>query len=315
MFHVDTHTHIISPDTAAYPAAPLGGHRSTWSQERPTDIDGLLRAADDAGVDRLVVVQASTVYGFDNNYVADQLARHADRISGICSVDFLSPDAVGDLRHWIDERGFSGVRIRAADGTTAVPTPGRGLDDERMAPVWQFLSDRRVPVCIQMHAQHAPILAGLLQQYPGLTAVLDHAGRPQLGDDTPLYPDASGAASETAPGATPGVTPLSETGRVFIKLTPPAVLRAQREAGSAAPLLRALVEEFGPAHVMWGSNYPASAGTLSELADLVKGQLPSLDAGGLAMIAGGTAAQLYGLAPADASTGTSDSASNSASRS
>ncbi|MFE6483282.1 amidohydrolase family protein [Streptomyces sp. NPDC057757] len=290
MFNVDTHTHIISPDTDTYPAAPLGGHRSNWSEERPTDIDGLLRQADAAAVDHLVVVQASTVYGFDNSYVADQLARHADRISGICSVDFLSPDAVGDLRHWIDERGFSGVRIRAADGTTAVPTPGRGLDDERMAPVWQFLSDRRVPVCIQMHAQHAPILASLLKQYPGLTVVLDHAGRPRLDDDTSPYPDA------------PGATPLGETGRVFIKLTPPAVLRAQREAGSAAPLVRTLVEEFDAAHVMWGSNYPASAGTLAELAELVKEQLPSLDATALAMIAGGTAARLYGLVSAAAST-------------
>ena len=179
-------------------------------------------------------------------------------------MDFLSPKVVDDLHHWIDERGFSGVRIRAADGTTAVPTPGRGLDDERMAPVWQFLSDRRVPVCIQMHAQHAPILAGLLQQYPGLTAILDHAGRPQLDDAAP-YP------------STAGVPQLEETGRVFIKLTPPAVLRAQRESGSAAPVVRTLIEKFGAANVMWGSNFPASAGSLSELHDLIKTQLPSLD--------------------------------------
>ncbi|MFF7329533.1 amidohydrolase family protein [Streptomyces sp. NPDC090306] len=291
MFHVDTHTHIISADTGAYPAAPLGGHRSGWSQERPNDIDGLLRQADAASVEHLVVVQASTVYGFDNTYVADQLVRHADRISGVCSVDFLSPTAVDDLHHWIDERGFSGVRIRAADGTTAVPTPGRGLDDERMAPVWQFLSDRRVPVCIQMHAQHAPILAGLLQQYPGLVAVLDHGGRPRLGDGTTPYPDA------------PGLPSLGDTGRVFLKLTPPAVLRAQREAGSAAPLFRALIEEFGAAHVMWGSNYPASEGKLSELFGLVRDQLPQLDDTDLAQIAGGTAARVYGLA------GAADSAS------
>jgi predicted TIM-barrel fold metal-dependent hydrolase len=282
MSRVDTHTHIISPDTTAYPAAPLGGHRSTWSGERPVDIDGLLRQADAAGLDRLVVVQASTVYGFDNSYVADQLARRPDRISGVCSVDFLSPKAVDDLHHWVDERGFSGVRIRAADGTTAVPTPGRGLDDERMTPVWQFLSDRRVPVCVQMHAQHAPVLAGLLQQHPGLTVVLDHAGRPQLDGDG-LYPTAT------------GLPPITETGRVYVKLTPPAVLRAQREAGSAAPLVRALVEEFGAAHVLWGSNFPASAGSMAALFELITAQLPPLDATDLDLITGDNAARLYGL--------------------
>ncbi|MEV7045336.1 amidohydrolase family protein [Amycolatopsis sp. NPDC051061] len=281
MFSVDTHTHIISSDTTAYPAAPLGGHRSEWSRERPAGIDGLLREADVAGVDHLVVVQASTVYGFDNSYVADELARHPGRLSGVCSVDFLSPKAVDDLGHWIDERGFSGVRIRAADGTTAVPTPGRGLDDERMTPVWEFLSERRVPVCVQMHAQHAPILSGLLQRYEGLTVVLDHAARPQLDSAAP-YP-----------------SPLSGTGRVYVKLTPPVVLRAQREAGSAAPLVETLVKEFGADHVLWGSNFPASAGSLSELSDLVGRQLPALDEDELALITGGTAARLYGVTVAE----------------
>ncbi|GAB3348566.1 amidohydrolase family protein [Amycolatopsis echigonensis] len=283
MFRVDAHTHIISPDTAAYPAAPLGGRRSDWSRERPADIDGLLREADAAGVDHLVVVQASTVYGFDNSYVADQLTRHPDRLSGVCSVDFLSPQAVDDLTHWIDERGFSGVRIRAADGTTAVPTPGRGLDDERMTPVWQFLSDRRVPVCIQMHAEHTPILAGLLDRYPGLTVVLDHAARPRLGEGASPYPE---------------LARLRDSRRVFVKLTPPAVLRAEREAGSAAPVVRTLVEEFGIDHMLWGSNFPASAGSLAELADLVAAQLPALDASQRALVAGGTAARLYGVAVA-----------------
>ncbi|MBB4683993.1 amidohydrolase family protein [Amycolatopsis jiangsuensis] len=283
MFSVDTHTHIISPDTTAYPAAPLGGHRSEWSRERPADLDELLRQADAAGVEHLVLVQASTVYGFDNSYVADQLGRHPGRLSGVCSVDFLSPKAVDDLGHWIGERGFSGVRIRAADGTTAVPTPGRGLDDERMTPVWEFLSRHRVPVCIQMHAQHAPVLAGLLARYPGLTVVLDHAARPRLDAGTDPYPTAD------------GLPRLSETGRVFVKLTPPAVLRAQREAGSAEPLFRALVGEFGAAHVLWGSNFPASAGSLSELAALVRAALPELGDAELALITGGTAARLYGL--------------------
>lgn len=277
MFTVDTHTHVIAPDTTAYPPDPLGGHRSAWSQERPIDIDGLLREADAAGVDRLVLVQASTVYGFDNSYVADELARHEDRVSGVCSVDFLSPRAVEDLRHWIEERGFSGVRIRAADGTTAVPTPGRGLADERMAPVWRYVSDRQVPVCIQMHAEHAPLLESLLREHPGLTVVLDHAGRPRL-DQPSLYP-----------------TGLGATGRVFAKITPPAVLRAQREVGSAAPLVAGLVEEFGAANLLWGSNFPASQGSLAQLRDLVVDQLPPLPDPDLERVLGDNAARLYGL--------------------
>ncbi|MGH1556583.1 hypothetical protein ACRAWF_47080 [Streptomyces sp. L7] len=47
---VDTHTHVISPDTARYPHAPVGGRQSAWSQAHPVDIDGLVHALDEAGV-------------------------------------------------------------------------------------------------------------------------------------------------------------------------------------------------------------------------------------------------------------------------
>ncbi|MFP5303527.1 hypothetical protein R2R70_20325, partial [Cobetia sp. SIMBA_158] len=60
---IDTHTHAISPDTQRYPLAPVGGHQSEWSAKRPVDYEGLLASMDEAGIDRAVVVQASTVYG------------------------------------------------------------------------------------------------------------------------------------------------------------------------------------------------------------------------------------------------------------
>src|SRR4051812_19177495 len=118
----DLHTHIISPDLDRYPFSPLGGKQSAWSAERPVDLDGLLRNLDAAGIEKAAVVQASTVYGFDNRYAADALVGHEDRLIGVCSVDFVAADAIDQVKYWIDERGFAGVRIRAADGTTPVPS-------------------------------------------------------------------------------------------------------------------------------------------------------------------------------------------------
>ena len=45
---VDTHTHVISPDTARYPTDPIGGRQSTWSQAHPVDDEGLIHALDEA---------------------------------------------------------------------------------------------------------------------------------------------------------------------------------------------------------------------------------------------------------------------------
>jgi L-fuconolactonase len=287
MEYFDTHTHAISPDTTAYPPSPLGGTRSEWSQTRPVDVDGLVRALDDAGVHRAALVHASTVYGFDNSYAADALAQHPDRLVGVCSVDFLADTAVEDLRHWIEERGFSGVRIRVSDGTTKVPTPGAGVADERMAAVWAYVAEHRVPVCIQMHSKDTGKLVTVLERHPDLIILLDHLGRPNA-TGGPEYPmlDELGA--------------LAAYGGVHLKITPPGLKRIDDEPGAeTVEVLRRIAGTFGTHRVTWGSNFPASAGTLRELRDRIQSQLTWLDDAALAGVMSTNATRVYDLAAAD----------------
>ncbi|WP_030899324.1 amidohydrolase family protein [Streptomyces sp. NRRL F-5126] len=282
MHYFDTHTHAISADTAAYPPKPLGGTRSQWSEQRPADVDGLVRELDAAGVERAALVHASTVYGFDNRYAADALARHPDRLVGVCAVDFLAESAVDDLKYWIEERGLSGVRIRVSDGTTKVPTPGSGVSDARMEAVWDYVAAQHIPVCIQMHSKDTPKLIDVLEPRPGMTVLLDHAGRPNAAGGPP-YPH------------------LAELGRlarfqgVHLKVTPPALRRlADEPAADVTEVVRRLVETFGVERVMWGSNFPASSGTLAELRDGIEAHLSWLDDADRAAVLGGNAARVYG---------------------
>ncbi|WP_306322139.1 MULTISPECIES: amidohydrolase [unclassified Streptomyces] len=281
MHYFDTHTHAMSSDTDAYPVAPLGGTRSQWSQSRPVDVSGLIRHLDEAGVERAALVHASTVYGFDNRYAADALARHPDRLVGVCAVDFLSDSAVPDLQHWIEERGFSGVRIRVSDGTTKVPTPGSGISDERMGAVWDYVESRGVPVCVQMHSKDAGKLAQVLDTRPTLTVLLDHAGRP----------DASGGADY------PRLAELGQLARfpgVHLKITPPALNRLGGDPEVDVPeVLRRLAAAFGTDRLMWGSNFPASEGTLRELRDWIEGHLSWMAPDELAKVLGGNAARVF----------------------
>lgn len=287
MLYFDTHTHAVSDDATAYPVRPLGGTRSEWSKTRAVDVDGLLRSLDDAEVERAALVHASTVYGFDNRYAADALAKHPDRLVGVCAVDFLSDSAVDDLQHWVEERGFSGVRIRVSDGTTKVPTPGSGVTDERMGAVWDYVEKRGLPVCIQMHSKDAAKLAEVLEAHPTLTVLLDHAGRP----------DATGGPEY------PHLVELGQLARfqgVHLKITPPALHRLANEPGvDPTEVLARLTGIFGADHVMWGSNFPASAGELRELRDTILDRLPSMDDQQLAGVLGGNAARVYGVAGDD----------------
>lgn len=279
----DTHVHAISRDMDSYPLKPLGGNQSDWSKTRPVDVDGLIEHLDLAGVDQAVLVQASTAYGYDNRYAADALAAHPDRLVGVCSVDFLSDTAVADLRYWIEDRGFSGVRIRVSDGLTKVSTPGLGLSDERMQPVWDYVGRARIPVCVQMHSKDTAKLVEVLRAHPDTTVLLDHAGRP----------DASGG---------PPYDKLAELGQlaefpgVHLKVTPSALRRLHAEPGAdVTDVLKRLVQDFGSDHVMWGSDFPAFDGPLSDARAAIEREFAWLDQGARAEVLGANAARVYGV--------------------
>src|SRR5260221_5681555 len=127
---VDAHPHVISRDAARYPRAPLGRKQSDWSQERPVSAEEMLAAMDAAGIERSVLVQASSCYGHDNSYLADSVAAHPQRFSGVFSVDVLAGDALQRIKHW-KARGLSGLRAFVAGHTVAQDVR---LDDSPSLP-------------------------------------------------------------------------------------------------------------------------------------------------------------------------------------
>src|SRR5439155_1270513 len=56
---IDIHPHVISTDETRYPRAPIGGHQSDWSRERPVPYEKMIAAMDTAGIAKSALVQAS----------------------------------------------------------------------------------------------------------------------------------------------------------------------------------------------------------------------------------------------------------------
>jgi predicted TIM-barrel fold metal-dependent hydrolase len=247
---VDIHCHVISTDTARYRRAPIGGHQSDWSKERPVDVEQMIAAMDAAGVATSVLVQASTCYGHDNSYVADAVAPHPDRFTGVCSIDVLAADACDVLRVWLG-KGFTGLRLF----TTGSTMPGQQLgwlDDPKSFPVWELAGERGIPICLQMTAKGIPQVVTLLTRFPKVRVVLDHFARPSL-EDGPPY-----AAADS-------LWQLARFGNVYLKATPHTFLEARRGKATPESFFRRAVAEFGASRIAWGSNFPAAAGTLAEL--------------------------------------------------
>jgi L-fuconolactonase len=274
---IDIHPHVIATDQVRYPLQPLGGQQSTWSVERPTTQEMMVKEMDQAGVAKSAIVQASTAYGHDNSYVADAIAAHPKRFTGVFSVDMLAPDNVEKMKYWLS-RGFSGVRLFTTGST--MPGQATWFDDPRTFPAWQHASDVGIPVCMQMTPQGFPQLRGLLERFPKVRIILDHLARPVLTDGSPFAADREFFA-------------LARNRNVFLKLTPINV--EPKDWGKATPesFFDALIKAFGADHIAWGSNFPATAGTLADILSKAQQALAFASAADREWIFGKTALELY----------------------
>jgi predicted TIM-barrel fold metal-dependent hydrolase len=274
---LDTHTHVISPDSALYPTDPIGGHQSEWSRARPVDAEGLLRAMDAADIEQAVVVQASTVYGHDNRYVTETVRAHRDRLVGVYSLDALAADAVDKIAYWQDQ-GLSGFRLF----TTGSTMPGQGdwLGHADSYPAWAYAEAHGIPVCLQMTMEGIPALRSLLERFPKAIVLLDHCARPVLNEGAPYAASKALLDLATFPG-------------VHLKLTNRTLAASAEGQSTPVDFLRTIIAAFGADHIAWGSNFPAAAGTLAELADTARSVLSELSSDEQQAIARGTARRLY----------------------
>jgi L-fuconolactonase len=262
---IDVHPHVIAADEKRYPLAPLGGKQSEWSRSRPVSAEKMLAAMDEAGIAKSVLVQASTCYGHDNSYVADTVAAQPRRFAGVFSVDMLAADAPARIRHWMS-KGLSGLRVFIAGHTTA---RRERLDDPRAFAAWQCAEEAGLPVCVQLRSNGLGQLESMLQRFPRTRIVLDHMARPTADD----------AGSLLA---------LARHPNLFLKLTTHNVRDARQP-----DFFERVVGAFGASRIAWGSNYPASEGTLASLLAEARQALDSLSSTDRDWIFSRTAKGLY----------------------
>lgn len=274
---IDIHPHIISDDEGRYPPAPLFGKRSEWSKERPTTVETLIAAMDDAGVGKAAVVHSSTTYGFDNSYVVEGCAKYPDRVVAVGSVDILQPDAPTRIREWV-EKGLAGLRLFTG-GSTKEFDPSE-LDDPRSFPAWELCAELGLTMCIQTGPVGLPQVTALAKRFPKVPIILDHLGRPEVADGAPYAKAQS-------------LFELAPLDNIYLKLTPRIFGDVMKEKASAETFFPRVVDAFSAKRMAWGSNFPTSPGALSEILATARAGLACLSDEDRSWIFGKTAQQLY----------------------
>lgn len=275
---IDAHHHLWRFDPIAY----------GWIDEAAAALRrdylhaDLARELTASGLDGAIAVQARQSLA-ENDFLLAQAEASAGRIRGVVGwVDLAADDADEMLGRYAARRGFVGVRHvvqgEADPGFLARPDFNRGV---------ALLRHRRLVYDVLIYAPQLPAAIAFVDRHPSQSFVLDHIAKPSIAAGRL---DQAWMASFREMAKRPHVT-CKLSGVVTEVRDPAWSLETLR------PYLDLAIEAFGPARLMFGSDWPVCRLRV-EYGDWVRTvqavTAPWSDAEQAAFW-GGTAATVYGL--------------------
>jgi len=266
---VDTHVHVVAADRERYPLSP-SGITGDWFREAPASVEQFLGLIDTAGVDRAVLVQAMSAYGFDNRYVVDAARAHVGRLASVVIVDTDDEPALR-LRELADRGGVTGVRLFGIGN----PTLER-LDDPKTFPVWELAAERDLRVVVTILPDQLGELSFMLDRYPATPVVLDHCG----------FPDVSGGPPFVR--AEP-LFALADRSNLHLKVSSHLL-----EQVDPVAFVTRFAAVFGADRLLWGSDFPQTHDrSYAELVELGRAACAGLPTDQQRAFLGGNALRLW----------------------
>src|ERR687896_128395 len=289
----DAHAHVIVPeitgdepwqprvwwDDAGSQTVEIGGRQIHAAVSEFVDIDGILAAQDEAGVDRVLLCPWVPLLYYDaepdeglsrariqNEALAGIVRDHPERVAALGAVPLQDPGlAAAELRELMADGVLRGVEVAAS-------VRGVFLGDDRFEPLWQAAEDTGALVFVHpttrgfdspafqdyylwntvanpletaITAAHM-VMAGVMERHPRLRVLLAHGGgallavRGRLRHAHKFQPQARSRLHESPDVAIRRF--------YFDTLTHDDML------------LSTLIDYVGPEHVLLGSDYPFDMG-------------------------------------------------------
>lgn len=273
----------------------IDAHQHCWQLARPEccwptpELGALYRdftpghwreQAEPAGIHGAVLVQ-SQPDNRDTDYLL-ALAAQYDWIWGLVAwVDIKAPEAPERIRAWV---GASPKLCGFRPMLQAIDDP-HWIEDPAVDPAITEMIAQDLCLDGLVYTEHLPSLQWLAERHPGLRIVIDHGAKP---------PIARGDRIEWRQR----MNNIARCPNVFCKLS-----GLLTEAGTRnrledlRPWVEDLLELFGPARLMWGSDWPVlnQQADYAHWVDMTEQLLSPLASSQRAAIWGGTARKVYRL--------------------
>jgi L-fuconolactonase len=234
--HIDAHQHYWDPARGDYGwlTPDLDALYRTFG---PADLAPLRERAD---VQRTVVVQAAPTVQ-ETRYLLD-LAQDDASVAGVVGwVPMLSRDAPDLIAELARHPKFKGIRPMLQDlpDDDWIVNPG-------LVPAVEALIAHDLAFDALIFARHVDALETFIKRFPTLRIVIDHGGKPPIRDGRSGWQRWAD-----------GITRLASLAHVHCKLSG---LATEAAAGwteaTLQPYVDHLLQSFGPARLMWGSDWP-----------------------------------------------------------
>jgi predicted TIM-barrel fold metal-dependent hydrolase len=232
--YIDAHVHVWTSDTIRYPLKP--GFPKEKMRLPSFTPDELFTHTRPCGVSRVVLIQMS-YYGYDNSYMLDMMRKHRGVFSGVAVID--RQDRPRQTMLELAGRGVRGFRI-----TPGSLPPDHWLDGDGMTTMWKCGADENLAMCPLIDPQYLPAVDRMCLRFPDTPVVIDHFAR--IGIDGQFRkPDLDNLCA------------LKRHRNVYVKVSAFSALgKKQAPYLDLAPMIRRVLDAFGPERLMWATDGP-----------------------------------------------------------
>jgi predicted TIM-barrel fold metal-dependent hydrolase len=232
---IDAHVHVWTPEGERYPLA--AGFRRDEMKPPSFTAEELFTHARPCGVARVVLIQMS-FYGFDNSYMLDTIARFPGVFAGVAVIDDTAVDPTVEMRA-LAKQGVRGFRIYPRNKNV-----DRWLDGSGMQAMWRCGGEEHLAMCHLVNPDALAAVDRACRKFPDTPVVIDHFAR--IGVDGQIR------AAEVD-----SLCKLAKHRRTYVKVSAFYALgKKQTPYLDLAPLVRKLLDAFGPERLMWATDCP-----------------------------------------------------------
>lgn len=240
------------------------------------DLEPHLKAA---GVDGTVTVQAAPSLAETEFMLA--IAAKTDFVRGVVGwVDIYADDVVDVINDLSARNKLVGLRPEIHDFAES-----GWRFDQNLRPAFEAIIDQGLTFDGLMMPPHLKNIPALMEEFPNLRTVIDHASKPQIRDDA--FEDWAN-----------DIATVAKTTHAYCKFSG-IITEANSDwtTDTLRPYVAHLLEHFGPNRLIWGSDWPVCtlAGSYQKWMDTAQELTLELSQDERDAVFGGNAIKFYGL--------------------